>query len=674
MIGMNLLDESPTLIDQGAAPAIVRVPVRLAHETADVPEALRLATLGRYNVLDTTPEEWCDRLARMAAVACDAPVGVVSFIGDGYVACRGSFGIDATDLYRSFLSAALTFRDDEMLIVDDAAMDERLADHPLVVSGAVRFLAAVPLRSPEGFVLGALCILDARRRHLTPEQWVMLRDFAAVISRDLDLRRASSDFRAIFQKHPIPMWIYEIETLRVLAANDHALQHYGYSREEFLSLRTTDLSVPADVPALLSAIGRFDGSQDRSGPWRHRRADGSVIWADLAVQGIVFDGKPAVLASASDVTEQLTWKRAHQATDERFALLVNAVDDYAIVLLDPVGRIISWNRGAERLYGLGESAVLGRPTSDFFPEGAEGLEEFLGRFRGTSNAGALHVETQQYRSDRSIFWAHMVLNPLHDENGHRMGFAQVTHDITLRRAHEQSLIEARERAERINEITSRHLINVSHSIRTPLAGIVIAADVIGDEADEDLRPLTDSIKKNGEYLLEMVETAIEFVQLQGDQEDLALEDVDLVAQAAAVVDRYAERARTAGITLDLEAAAPAVHAAANRDVLERALLQVVRNAIKFTRQGGVVIRVIADDHGPRIEVEDSGIGISPEFQSTMFEPFAREDSGDGTPPGSGLGLAVAHHQMLRMGGSITATSEKPGGSHVVLHMPRTEGE
>jgi PAS domain S-box-containing protein len=665
-----MLAESPTLIDQGAAPSFVRVPVRLAEESADVPEALRLATLGRYNVLDPTPDDWCDRLARMAAVACDAPAGVVSFIGDGLVVCRGSFGIDSTDLYGSFLSAALSFHDDGILIVEDAATDERLADHPLVSSGAVRFLAAVSFRSPEGYVLGGLCILDDRRRHLTPEQWMMLRDFAAVISGDLDMRRASSDFRAIFEKHPVPIWIYEIETLRVLAANDHALQYYGYSREEFLSLRTTDLSVPADVPALLSAIGRFDGSQDRSGPWRHRRADGSVIWADLAVQGIVYDGKPAVLASASDVTEKLTWKRAHQATDERFALLVNAVDDYAIVLLDPVGRIISWNRGAERLYGLDESAVLGRPTSDFFPEGAEGRAEFLERFRGTADKGVLHIETQQYRSDKSIFWAHMVLNPLQDENGHRMGFAQVTHDITLRRAHEQSLIEARERAERINDITSRHLINVSHSIRTPLTGIVIAADVIGEEAGEALRPLTDSIKNNGEYLLEMVETAIEFVQLQGDPGELALENVDLVAQAAAVVDRYAERARTAGITLDLENAAPTVHATANRDVLERALLQVVRNAIKFTREGGVVLRVLADEDGPRIEVDDSGIGISRDFQATMFEPFAQADSGEGTPPGSGLGLAVARQQMHRMGGGITATSEKPGGSRFVLHVPR----
>jgi PAS domain S-box-containing protein len=639
-------------------------------------ESERLAILHQYRVLDAPAEESFQRIARLAAAVCEAPVAMVNFIDEGRQWTLAAHGAEAVAIPRSHSFCTHSIGGQDLVVVDDVAQDERFRANPQVAGEpGVRFYAAVPLRSPEGFGLGTLCVIDVRPRTLSETQRARLADLGALASGELEQRRGGATIDAVFLRHPAPMFIYEIETLRILNANEHALREYGYSHAEFLSLRLTDLRPPADVPALLQEMARAEPEPYRGGPFRHLRADGSTLHVNVASQAITYQGRPARLVLVTDVTEQLIWQRAHRATEERFRLLVDTVEEYAIVLLDPVGRVVSWNRGARRLYGFEETEVVGRAAVDLFPAGAAARRDLGERLRAPGLQRPYRTEALQVRKDGSEFWADVVVTALRDEQGGLLGYAQITRDITLRLAHDKALIDARLRAERLNKMKSSYLTKLSHDVRTPLTGILGVAEILSEEGPQEAREFASSIHRNGQYLLEALDTTLEFVHLENEMEPLKCEAVDVSALAAEVVESYGARARDLGLELRFEGA-EGVAALAHADGLRRALSHVVRNALKFTEEGGATVRVRpARDHAI-IEVEDSGIGMTPAFLRTLFEPFAQEDPTFARPlAGNGLGLPIAHRTLERMDGRIAAWSEKGVGSRftITLPAPRQQG-
>jgi PAS domain S-box-containing protein len=131
---------------------------------------------------------------------------------------------------------------------------------------------------------------------------------------DEALRKSEAQYRALFESNPHPMWVYEERTLRFLAVNDAAVQRYGYSREEFLSMTIKSIRSPADVPALLTTTRDDKPGLAKTGLWKHRKKDRSVIDVEVTSYGLKFDGKRAQLVLASDVTDKL---KAQQGLREK---------------------------------------------------------------------------------------------------------------------------------------------------------------------------------------------------------------------------------------------------------------------------------------------------------------------------------------------------------------------
>jgi PAS domain S-box-containing protein len=131
---------------------------------------------------------------------------------------------------------------------------------------------------------------------------------------DETLRKSEAQYRALFESNPHPMWVYEERTLRFLAVNDAAVQRYGYSREEFLSMTIKSIRSPADVPALLEITKTDAPGPAKTGLWKHRRKDRSVIDVEVTSYGLTFEGKRAQLVLASDVTDKI---KAQQGLREK---------------------------------------------------------------------------------------------------------------------------------------------------------------------------------------------------------------------------------------------------------------------------------------------------------------------------------------------------------------------
>ncbi|WDT77365.1 MAG: PAS domain S-box protein [Candidatus Manganitrophus sp.] len=296
-------------------------------------EPKRLETLRQYQILDTPSENVFDDLTRLASDVCEAPIAAITFIDDHRQWFKSKIGVSPTETPRESAICAHAILQRQPLIVHDTASDPRFSDNPWVTSDPhVRFYAGAPLLTPEGHALGTVCVMDYAPRELRPKQIEGLQTIAHETMLLLDLRRqlsASSrmvtglreaeealreseeKYRILFEHNPHPMWVFDPETLAFLAVNESAIRHYGYSREEFLSMTIKEIRPPEDIPRLLENFRKMSPGISRAGVWRHRKKDGTIIDVEITRDLISFMGKQAGLTLANDVTERKKAEEEH---------------------------------------------------------------------------------------------------------------------------------------------------------------------------------------------------------------------------------------------------------------------------------------------------------------------------------------------------------------------------
>ena len=250
-------------------------------------EQLRLAALRGYALLDTPPEAAFDRLAALAARIFDVPLALVSLIDQErqwFKACQGPAGADLTlsETPRDVAFCAHTILAADVLVAEDARLDSRFADNPFVLGEPhLRFYAGAPLLTAEGQAVGSLCLIDFQPREFSSAQREALRDLAASVVSEMELRSASAQlaesgqvYQKVFAGSPLPMWVFDVETLRFLDVNETAIAHYGYSRDEFLGMTLVDIRLPEDLPAFWSANPGYGLQPGEKLLRRHCKKDG----------------------------------------------------------------------------------------------------------------------------------------------------------------------------------------------------------------------------------------------------------------------------------------------------------------------------------------------------------------------------------------------------------------
>jgi two-component system cell cycle sensor histidine kinase/response regulator CckA len=197
------------------------------------------------------------------------------------------------------------------------------------------------------------------------------RDSVVWIARDITERKRAEEalyeseerYRLLFESNPHPMWVYDLETLRFLTVNEAAIHHYGYTREEFLSLTISDIRPEEDIPALLENVSKLNGTLDIAGVWRHRRKDGSLIDVEVVSHGLIFDGRRAELVLVNDVTERKRTEEALREADQR------AIREYEqlLVRVASLAQVLGTARDLTTIFrALRDFAVISAPCSGLF--------------------------------------------------------------------------------------------------------------------------------------------------------------------------------------------------------------------------------------------------------------------------------------------------------------------
>ncbi len=234
----------------------------------------------------------------------------------------------------------------------------------------------------------------------------------------------------------------------------------------------------------------------------------------------------------------------------------------------------------------------------------------------------------------------------------------------------QDLARARDDAEQATRAKSTFLATMSHEIRTPMNGVLAMAEMLADTPlNEDQQGMVKVVRDSGGALLTIINDILDFSKIEAGKLDIEWIDTDILALAEGVGDLLARRAEEKGLalTIDVDPNLPG-HLLADPTRLRQILLNLTGNAIKFTEQGGVTIRLRQREQGNgkvglRAEIIDTGIGLTPEQQSRLFQPFAQADGSTARRfGGTGLGLSICRRLVELMGGSIGVTSEAGEGS------------
>jgi len=380
---------------------------------------------------------------------------------------------------------------------------------------------------------------------------------------------------------------------------------------------------------------------------------------------------------SSDEAERL------RRSEERFRLLVNGVEDYAIFMLDPDGRIVSWNAGAERIKGYREAEILGQGLSAFDVPWSQ-TDDSAKVMQIARTTGRYEGEVQRRRKNGQVFWSHVVIQAIYGPDGALTGYAKITRDISERRATTEALErahadlerkvaartrelqEAKEAAETANVAKSRFLANMSHELRTPLNAIIGYTEMLIEDHEDagDAQSIDDlrKIEKASRHLLGLINEVLDLAKIEAGRMSLHPEPVnvaELVAGVAATVEPLIEKNRNAFV-VDCPDIGDAV---IDVQKTRQCVFNLLSNAGKFTSDGTVSLTLRRAGTRLVISVADTGIGMDAAQQERMFEAFAQaDDRATRSFEGTGLGLTITRHLCRSMGGDVTVASETGKGS------------
>ena len=669
-------------------------------------EERRLARLRELLILDSPPEPLFDSIARMASQVCGTPIAMLSLVDENRQWFKAKVGLDEdlTETPRDIAFCAHAIFDNSLFEVEDATLDARFADNPLVIGKPdVRFYAGAPLVMPGGERIGTLCVIDHEAGKLTAAQGKTMRELAALASQALAMRSdlidrtlrvrgeyeqqlaaAADEMADLYANAPCGYYSVDSER-RIVRINDTALGWLGASREELVGKSGLTPFLTEEGSALMSEVfprllrdGRVDDVQfelvNRNGERRHvaltstavRRPDGSFLMS----RSVLFD-----------VTELMQTRTALRrlASEQQMIL-----DTDLIGLAKLRERKVVWaNRGVERMLGYEPGSLLGKTSRVLYSDDETFARIGLEAYPIMRAGGEYRTQLAFLRADGRTIWIELRAMA---EPGHPDEFMCMLADITALRLAEQARLRATELEAENRQLLESHrlknlfLSNMSHELHTPLNAVIGYAHVLQSGSIRPEAPkfgdFLGKIAASGRELLGLIDTMLNYARAESGKFVFHPEPVDLRAVVEEVGETLGREMRAKQIEFEADVAAELGELHLDELRLTQVISHYLSNAVKFSRPGGrVVLRARAEPAMRfRIEVEDEGIGIEAADLPRLFTSFQQLNEGASKAySGAGLSLALTKRLVEAQGGSVGASSRPGEGSTFFLVLPQRCG-
>jgi len=546
----------------------------------------------------------------------------------------------------------------------------------------------------------SLIVTRAEPFHWRDDQLEFLKDLAGLVSLSVervksraDLRAANAKLSAMFQQSVYQIGIINLDGV-LTDINPAAAIPLGYAEEDMLNKLFWDSPLFADQPDVQTIIrdNFFRALEGHSfqDVITFTFPDGSRGYSDFVYTPATdVDGEVMfVIATGNPVTERVESQlqlesllREHEITKSRMTAAADAAG-FGMLHVDLRTQEVTFSKEIRRLAGWPEDAELdvaaGEMPDFIHPDDVEICAQ---HFETTITSPDENVPALEHRivmPHGEVRWVRLTTRKLFDDQHGDSGGGMPTQligtmvDITQQHDYEQQLKQSRQAAEAASESKSSFVANMSHEIRTPMTAILGYTKILEEfvEGDEPRRHL-ETIRRNGDFLLDIINDILDLSKIEAGKMEITSERFSLthlIEDVRSIMEVRANEKRLK-LTVDYRGELPeSIHSDPKR--LKQVLINLVGNAIKFTREGtvDVVVEFLASDPASvRISVIDSGIGMSAKQQQKLFMPFSQGDASVTREfGGTGLGLAISRRLAEMLGGVITVESELGRGSRFSL--------
>lgn len=355
----------------------------------------------------------------------------------------------------------------------------------------------------------------------------------------------------------------------------------------------------------------------------------------------------AAPASSADDGEQL------RLIEERFQLLVESIQDYAIYILDPNGFVTSWNTGAQRIKGYSAQEILGKHFSRFYTTDDVRVNKPMRNLEIAAAKGRYEDESLRLRKDGSIFWANVVITAIRDNSGTLTGFAKVVRDVTERKVSEQRLRDS----ERLATLGTTAAV-FAHEIANPLNGVSTSLQIVGDflaESDFHDPAVKETLNGAHQEIRRMTTLLADYRSLARPQ-DLEIQPSNLRQIIDEVLAPYISIYKASGISVKVESAENLHLVEVDVAKIKQVILNLCKNAVEAMPAGGLlIVKVFRAGENVVMEFTDTGHGIPDGFDPFhLFKTTKRE--------GTGLGLPIVQQIVSDHHGTVDYVSEEGKGA------------
>jgi PAS domain S-box-containing protein len=494
-----------------------------------------------------------------------------------------------------------------------------------------------------------------------------IRDISERLRHEALLLDAETRYRAFFEQSPDGIVVLDPISLTPREFNSVAHTQLGFSQVDFVLHSFRDLFFETDVPLddVLSQL-RHSGRVDFS--CMMRRHNGSFADMDMTFVAVDLAERTIFYCIMRDVS-------GRRLVEANVRTLSRAVEQSPamIVITDADGIIEYVNPRFSAVTGYAAAEVIGQ-TPRLLKSGETSDTVYSELWRTLAGGEEWRGELRNRRKNGDLYWALVSISPVRDTNGRTLHYVAVQDDITASKCIQQDLIEARDRAERSDRLKDAFIANMSHEIRTPLNIILgftgVLKSLLEKTTDEEIELCLDSIERGGARLLRTVEEILNISSIQAGTFPHAPLPLPVDHHVQQTIKDFSAQAAERRLALDFHPGSASSYIIADPYVFVQALSNLLDNALKFTKQGGVRVTTSSGPEHVVVEVEDSGIGIAPEYLPYLFDSFTQEYSGNSRPfEGLGLGMALTRRYVEMCNGDISVYSEKGKGTKFTLTFP-----
>jgi len=512
-------------------------------------------------------------------------------------------------------------------------------------------------------------------RHVLETIATQIGEILARIKAECALKASQKNLQNLFDTLDDFLFIFDAEG-HLLHSNPVVGRRLGYSGEELRKMTVLDLYPREKREEAAVIVAEMLTGEITASAVPLIMKDGTLIPVETKVTQGTWDDKPVLFGISRDITER-------RQAEEALRRLKKAIETIGvgITITDSGGRIIYTNPADAHMHGYTIPELVGQPSNIFT---SSELRQGMKREDGFEKCYNWERERLNMRKDGSVFPVKLISSPIHDTQKSCIGTVTICEDISERKKAEEELKNAKEAAESANRAKSIFLANMSHELRTPLNAILGFSQLLKRDyaLSGEHREYLDIIMRSGEYLLTLINQVLDLSKIETGYTTLNEKEFDLYSLFEQLEDMFSLKARNKEIRLSFTRTTDVPHVIRADEIkLRQTLINLLNNAIKFTKEGEVQVSVHREqlffesghqdpDHCLLVcEVKDTGPGIAPEDMEKLFEAFVQTETGRQEQEGTGLGLSICRKFVRLMGGDIRVKSDVGKGAVFTCTIP-----